>query len=73
VGGVVCLVTFIRNFGALRSPSHDARVSASVSQFRENTPLILLFRVHQMRETEQKRDFAPPPQVSTGIMRPKFC
>jgi len=73
VGEVVCLVTFVRSLGALRSLSHDARVSASVSQFRENTPLILLFRLHQMREMEQKRNFAPPPQVSTGVMGPKFC
>jgi hypothetical protein len=54
-------------------PLSYGRVSASVSQFRENTPLILLFRVHQMRETEQKRNFPPPPQVSTGIRRPKVC
>jgi hypothetical protein len=72
-GAVICPVALIRNLGALRSLSHDVRVSASVSQVRENTPLIILFRVHQMRETEQKRKFPPPPQISTGIMRPKVC
>jgi len=72
-GEVICPVAFIRNLGALRLLSHDARVSASVSQFRENTPPILLFRVLQMRETEQKRNFPPPSQVSTGIMKPEVC
>ena len=40
LAGVICPAPFIRNLGVLRSLSHDVRVSASVSQVRENTPLI---------------------------------
>lgn len=36
VGGVICPVAFIQNVVALRSLSHDAGLSASVSQFRRS-------------------------------------